>query len=50
MLLPDLDFLTGLSAGGDVAMLIVVYIMWRLDRRLVGLETAFRLMKGKSNG
>jgi len=27
-----------LSAGGDVAMMALLYIMWRFDRRLLRLE------------
>ncbi len=33
------EFLQMLSAGGDLAMIAVVGFLWRLDRRVVRLET-----------
>ena len=38
------DFLQMLGAGGDVAMIALFGLMWRLDRRVVRLET---LLNGK---
>lgn len=32
------DLLQFLSAGGDVATMALLYIMWRFDRRLLTLE------------
>lgn len=34
-----------LSAGGDVAMMALLYIMWRFDRRLLRLEIWFNNRK-----
>ncbi len=33
------EFLQMLAAGGDLAMIAVVGFLWRLDRRVVRLET-----------
>ena len=33
------DLLQMLAAGGDLAMIAVVGFLWRLDRRVVRLET-----------
>jgi len=30
--------LTALSAGGNMAMIAMVFIMWRMDRRILRLE------------
>ncbi len=32
------DILQLLSAGGDAAMIVLVYICWRFDRRLYRIE------------
>lgn len=37
-----------LSAGGDMAAIALVYIMWRFDRRLLVLETT--ITREKDNG
>ena len=39
------DLLQLLSAGGDAAMIVLVYICWRLDRRLYRIE--LRLFDGE---
>jgi len=31
-----------LSAGGDIAIIALLVIMWRFDRRLVKMETIMR--------
>lgn len=33
------ELLQVLGAGGDVATFVLLYILWRHDRRLVRLET-----------
>ncbi|KKL73375.1 hypothetical protein LCGC14_2075520 [marine sediment metagenome] len=38
------ELLQMLSAGGDIAMIALFGLMWRLDRRVVRLET---LLNGK---
>ena len=39
------DLLQLLSAGGDAAMIVLVYICWRFDRRLYRIE--LRLFDGE---
>jgi len=33
------DFLSMLGAGGDLATFVLIYFLWRHDRRIVRLET-----------
>ena len=40
------DILQLLSAGGDAAMILLVYICWRFDRRLYRIE--LHLFNGKT--
>lgn len=37
--MPPLEIFEWLNAGGNLAMMALVYIMWKFDRRLVRMET-----------
>ncbi len=37
----EVSFFQLLSAGGDAAMIAVCVALWRLDRRVLRLETLF---------
>ena len=40
------ELLQFLSAGGDVATMALLYVMWRFDRRLLVMETKLARCKG----
>lgn len=44
---PDLiaSLLTLLQAGGNTAMIVLVVIMWKFDRRLVRIETQLAMRR-----
>ena len=44
------ELLQFLSAGGDVATMALLYIMWRFDRRLLTVEIKLSRCKGCDGG
>jgi hypothetical protein len=45
-----MEVLEYLAAGGDLAMMALLYIMWRFDRRLVKIETIIQHSMGRGDG
>ncbi len=41
----EVGIIEALAAGGDLAAMALVLVMWRFDRRLLVLET--RIVEGK---